>query len=580
LNRLVGAVAASTSHRYFLPALVVFPIACTLPSVWAGLYGDDYILLSILSGTALRDVYPSRLDIFNFFDGRPERTRRMLDLGLLPWWTFPEVRVAFWRPVSALTHWIDDTLWRDLPALMHLQNLCWLGGLIVAACFTYRRVMGWGGVAGLAALLYALNRTHAFPATDIVGRNTIIGALFGVLTVLLHDRWRRGGWRMGAIAAPGCLALALLASENAVASGAYVVAHAIFLERGGGRGRLHALLPHGLVIAGWHLLYSGLGYGVAEATPYFINPFHEPLRFAYAIAKNGPVLLSAAWVGTPVGSFFGVHVPIDLVKWVAAIITLTGLGLLLAPLLKRDAVARFWAFGQTLAVLPISASAPHDRYLLIVGFGAMGLLAQFLWGALSRERWCPERGLRRWVVGLTACALILINVIVSPSHVVGVAVGRVRMKPNAVRIPVDASIGRQVLVIVNAPQAVGVFQWFFFRTVNHQPIPAHTRMLASGLPPLRIDRADAQTVRVRWEGRQEPIFRPPDRPLVTGQRVRLAGTDVEVTGVSPDGSPVEAIFRFDRNLDDPRLRWIQWDTLQGYFVPFRPPSIGKTAFIR
>jgi hypothetical protein len=226
-----------------LPALVVLAIAPVLPSVWPGLHGDDHILLSILSGSAPREIYPSRLDIFNFFDGSPERTRRMLDLGRLPWWTFPDVRVAFWRPLSALTHRVDDTLWRNRPALVHVHNLGWLGALIVAAFWTYRRIMGCGVAAGLAALLYALDRTHAFPATDIVGRNTLLGALFGMLTVLLHDRWRRAGWRPGAIAAPGCLALALLSAENAAASADYVIAHALFLDRGGWA-RLHALRPH------------------------------------------------------------------------------------------------------------------------------------------------------------------------------------------------------------------------------------------------------------------------------------------------------------------------------------------------
>jgi hypothetical protein len=45
----------------------------------------------------LRDGYPRRRDIFNFLAGSPERTHRLFDLGLLPWWTFPEARVAFCR---------------------------------------------------------------------------------------------------------------------------------------------------------------------------------------------------------------------------------------------------------------------------------------------------------------------------------------------------------------------------------------------------------------------------------------------------------------------------------------------------
>jgi hypothetical protein len=54
------------------------------------------IALAMMAAT-LRDGYPRRRDIFNFFAGSPERTHRLLDLELLPWWTSPEARVAFWR---------------------------------------------------------------------------------------------------------------------------------------------------------------------------------------------------------------------------------------------------------------------------------------------------------------------------------------------------------------------------------------------------------------------------------------------------------------------------------------------------
>ena len=55
-----------------------------------GLCCDDYVVLGILSASdTMRDVYPSPLDIFNFFDGRPSATRRLLDLGLSAMVDFP-----------------------------------------------------------------------------------------------------------------------------------------------------------------------------------------------------------------------------------------------------------------------------------------------------------------------------------------------------------------------------------------------------------------------------------------------------------------------------------------------------------
>ena len=585
LSRCVAVVLRiSTSHRAFLPALTVLAIALVLPSLWAGLWSDDYALLAILSGSsALSDVYPSRLDIFNFFDGTPGRTRRMLDLGLLPWWTFPGARVAFWRPVSALTHWLDYAVWRDLPALMHAQSLLWWSGLVVAVALMFRRLMGPAWAAGIAALLYALDAGHAGAVTWVAGRNTILGALFGTLTLLFHDRWRRDGWRAGSLLAPGSLAVALLSAEGAVATGAYLVAHAVFLDGGSWRRRLPALLPHAIVVTAWQLLYTGLGYGVRGFSPDYLNPLREPLQFARALGKNGPVLLLAQWTGPSAESFPQLAAGAARARWIGAVLILAVLGALLAPLLRRDPVARFWSLGQVLAVVPACAASPDDRQLFFVGLGAMGLLARFVCGLLDREPWGPGRLLWRRPATLLAAALVAVHLVASPLQLVRAAIrtGDGSLEQVSDSIPADPGIRRQLVVIVNLPSAVAVSYSFFIRTVKGQPIPAQTLVLASGAP-LSVYRADARTLRVRWEGPQERLFRPRDNPMTLRERVGLAGADIEVTALTEDGWPAEAVFRFDRDLEDPALRWLRWATDNGHgrFVTAVPPSIGGTALVR
>jgi hypothetical protein len=87
---------------------------------------------------------------------------------------------------------------------------------------------------------------------------------------------------------------------------------------------------------------------------------------------------------------------------------------------------------------------------------------------------------------------------------------------------------------------------------------------------------------MRWEGPQERMFRAREDPMVAPAQVRLAGTDIEVTGVTRDGLPAEATFRFDADLDDPVMRWLRWseDNQRGGFVGFSPPSIGETVLVR
>ncbi len=80
---------------------------------------------------------------------------------------------------------------------MHLHSLLWLGALVVAAALLYRRILGPTWVAGLAALLYAVDDAHAAPAAYIANRNALIATCFGVLCLLCFARSRQEGWRPG-----------------------------------------------------------------------------------------------------------------------------------------------------------------------------------------------------------------------------------------------------------------------------------------------------------------------------------------------------------------------------------------------
>jgi hypothetical protein len=74
------------------------------------------------------------------------------------------------------------------------------------------------------------------------------------------------------------------------------------------------------------------------------------------------------------------------------------------------------------------------------------------------------------------------------------------------------------------------------------------------------------------------FFRAKEQPMTPRERIRLTGTDIEVTALTEDGWPTEATFRFDQNLDEPELRWLRWES--GSFVSFRPPAVGGTIVVR
>jgi hypothetical protein len=215
--------------------------------------------------------------------------------------------------------------------------------------------------------------------------------------------------------------------------------------------------------------------------------------------------------------------------------------------------------------------APSDRGLFLVGIGAAGLLAQF---ACALVAGAPERAARRWPAVALACMLMVVHLVVSP---VRLAWSAARAPDTSLeRIAESLLVGQPRAVIVNAPSVVIVAFSLFVRAHQGQPIPPHTRVLSSGAGPVSVTTVDARTIRVRWIGRQEALFRGEYR-MTPRERVRLAGTDVEVISVTADGWPTEAVFLFDTELRDPALRWLRWES--GGFVSFHPPAIGETVVL-
>ena len=168
--------------------------------------------------------------MFRFFRGDPERTGRLMDVGLFPWWTDPGLKAEFLQALTVLTHRLDYALWPDSPALMHAHSLFWLGAAVaVTACF-YRRILGSTWVAGVAALLFAVDDARGATAGFVANRNALVAATFGVSALIAHDRGRRDGSRPAGVLAPLLLLAALFSKEEGIGTCAYLVAYALFID--------------------------------------------------------------------------------------------------------------------------------------------------------------------------------------------------------------------------------------------------------------------------------------------------------------------------------------------------------------
>lgn len=592
------------TRRYVPAALAALAMALTTPSLWQGWIADDLIHRDILLSSSLPAVLRG---LFVFVD--PETSRTMMESGAAPWWTLAALRVSFFRPLAALTHWLDYRLWPDSAVLMHAQSILWYGGVCWVAALVYRRLAGPTWTAGLAACLFAVDIVHLGSVGWLANRNGLLAVLFGLLTLGAHDRWRRDGWRPGAVLAPAWLALAMLSAEAGVATGAYLLAHAVFLDRGTWWRRLGSLVPYGIVVGAWQCVYQRLGHGT-WGSGFYVDPVREPALFADAVVERGPVLLLSQWIGQMPVLYNLLSAPARRLAWVLAVLLVALLGAALAPLIRRDRLARAWALGMVLAVVPACAiSLLSGRLLLFTGLGAMGLMAQFIGGLVERADWLPTRPAWRLSARVLGGLLVGLHLVVAP-----VAMPIVAAAPDAVQRIIDrvtdlgqfADAGREDVIVVNAPSPFNFIYVPSARRVQGQHVPARIRVLAPGYADVEVARVDAHTVRVRPSGGflappgvragegpttraafdlvhvyqvLDSFFRSEAVPMRLGEPVVLAGMRAEVTGLTPDGRVSEARLRFAVPLDDPSLTWLRWDWGSRGYAPFAPPGIGETARI-
>jgi hypothetical protein len=596
LQRLLG-------HPRLPLFLAIIAVLLCIPSLWLGFQWDDhYIRLVLMRPAPIPEWERSPLELFSFYPGDGEFTLTAMDRGTAPWWTKLELHLAFFRPLTGITHWIDFRLWPGHPWVMHLHSLLWFGAAIAVAGLMYRRLLLPPWVAGLAALFFAIDDAHGMPAVWIANRNACIGALFGFVALIAHDRWRRHGWRPGRVAAPLALLLGLLAGEIALATVAYLVAYALFLDRDRWLGRLGSLVPSGLVCIGWWFGYRWLGYGAGGSAMY-VDPGASPLEFARAAVERAPLLFFGQWA-LPSQYYLLLSQRATEVMWLVAVGLVAAIGFLLWPLIRRDRMARFFAFGMIFSLLPACATLPGDRLLFLAGFGGMGLLAQFVAGVRGRAEWLPRFPVWRVLAHGAVWVLLVIHLVFAPvlllrasAHVK--ALGDV-IERAADSLPADPAVVDQQLLIVNTPSTFISAYGVLIQFLDGRPTAPRIMTLGSSIHPIGVSRPAENLLVVRPEGGflaprgspvpgQEaeqppfdyrymfPVFDPLYRdatPMQEGERIELTGLTVEIMTVTEDGRPHEVAFRFDRSLDDPSLRWLEWD--DGVYVPFVLPPVGES----
>lgn len=559
------------------------------------------LMIPALSAGFMLDDYPQRLtfwpqfrfpggprgdwDLFHFQGPDRSYFQHHLQQGLWPWWTTPNLRLAFFRPLSSLHHALDYRLWPDAAWLMHLESLFLFFGIVYVLGTLYQRLLGVTLTAALAVLMFAVDDAHSMVVMWIANRNALWAVLFSAMALLCFIRYRQGSFPSGKLVGPLCFALGLLSGETAVGAAAYLFAYVVWMEQGPLRTRLLSLLPYALIGVLWAATYKLLGYGSAGSGMY-IDPASEPLHYLSTVLIRLPLLLLAQ-LGLPPADVW-MQTPTSILPAAAfvASLCLGVFSLLCYRVLKLQShtakTAAFFATGMTLSLLPVCAVWPGDRLLLCSGLGAFGLLSQLI-TVLWQTR-AQHHGIRRALRSAIAISLLLIHIalasVLLPLRISFLASTFGSIVPRAAAtLPPSELFPDHTLVMLNAPDPLVAVYSVSYRFLQTQKLGDAIRLLSVvQRGSLLVTRTDEKTLVLEpSEGfLHDPlssVFRSPSLPMSVGQQVTLSNMTATVLSVSPQGIPTRVAFRFERVLEDSSYLWVIWKD-RG-FVPFPLPRIGQ-----
>jgi len=603
------------AHHYLPTVLAIGAILVMLPALRTGLFWDDLPQRAI-------ELRPSQLpprmhevgiplnsgsfstvlnNLFNYLD--PKGVAMAKNYGIVPWWT-PDnmnIRLALWRPVTAFTHWLDYRLFPDSPMPMHAENIACFAAIVFLVTVIYRKLMGTGWAAGLAALLYLLDYNTYFPVMYVANRGFMLSLLFGLLCFYEHHQWRSTKSTSGCVLSALFLALSLFSDEAGASTFAFILAYALVLEPGSFRNRALTILPAILVIVLWRAIYTFSGSGMFGAGIY-IDPANEPLEFGRVVIPRAMVLLGGQLAGVAPEIPFAVNPSLQpTVTAFFYVIAVAALAVFL-PWVRRDKTAAFWLAVMLLAVIPAATVVPMSKNLGFVAVGAYGLIASFVAGLITRPSSSPERLTCRIPAWIACILLILI-------HVPGAIAGRVIAVKATAHVLYGMNglgdignwpnIENENVIVVNPPSVLAFISAPFYKAYHHQPLPRTLRALVPGCTSFDVQRTDDKTLVIQSKTpniffcdnfgpvRGVYLCSACDRFLLAGAKCKkgarydLNGLTVEVLESDASGLPSRVAFRFNTSLDSPDFHWLRFVLQMALassqpYQPFKIPAIGQS----
>jgi hypothetical protein len=555
------------------PLGVVLAVGTVLrwPALRSPPWLDDYTHAAMVEGTF--PAHRGPLDLYDFV-GDADRAQ-LFQRGVLPWWSSPELKIRFFRPLSSAILWADHKLFDHAPFPQHLHSLAWWVGVVLAAHALFEALLS-RRVALAATTIFALAPCHTVPIAWLANREELLSVFFGILGV--RALLAKEASLRSVLIATLTFSLSLLSGEYALCFGGYALASA-WLHEGSWRSRAARVLSFAAPAAVYLWLRERLGYGTAGSS-FYRDPLREPWFFVAQVPRRVAALLLDVWYTLDSDGWTVTSSP-----WIVALVLVPGMGLLAAAL-KRSIegaapharrVRFFFLTGSLLALLPVLPVAPSPRVAMAAVLGAAPLVALIL-----EEAWFPAQqdGRTSQVGQIAATFLAFAHLVHGPASS--------WLEARAFRTSAESfrshgawlreHVGDPARARVFMPRAnwqTVLFQQFAIAPRGVPPAEWRTLALAPHVLVLRIDTHTVDVVVAKQSSffptGPNDLFR--NTPLNEGDEVDVPGIHVTVLSVGGD-RPVRIRFVFAEDPDDPSITWVA-ETQGGFtLAPLPAPGYG------
>jgi hypothetical protein len=550
------------------------------PTLRGGLFADDFVSAAMVDGSFAAERGP--LDLFNFADGSTEDVQQLRRLGSIPWWSPPDFRVSFLRPLSSALVHVDRALFGDAYWAYHAHSIAAWALLVIIVARLYGRLLSWP-VALLATAFFALDDCQHFTVEWLSNRGGLYAMAFGILGLSLHLRWRAGGGvRHGWLSAL-CFSVGLLFGEWVFPAFGYVLAYELTSSWRRPALRLRALLPVTVPALAFLVTRAALGYG-ARGSGAYIDPGAEPGRFALSLFMRVPAFFAdmvfnvpSAWwdhgspwrdrvlrwdlipprVWTQLPGWTWAHLALGIAAFVLLALAARWMR---SGLSARERRATSWLLlGALLALVPAAGSFMSTRMTLGAFVGVapvLALLSRQLVRMLLRAR---AIAVTRWAFAyLTLVALVYLQLVAPLRHDLNDMVDEHATTVEWVRTAEldPAAIATQRVFLLNGSEFTTTFFFSYIWGQGGLALPRSLYPISTAPRAHDIERTGPNTLRVHALGGRflasglENMFHPKQRRLTEGYGVQLDGMHVRAARMR-NGLPQTLELRFDRPVDDP-----------------------------